>query len=134
MPFFLSLSLLLLFSPTALLASDSVVEQRVTRVLFTPGIKDFEPMGSNDYFYTTSAQVYFFTELKGFKGQVLKHRWFYKNKQVSEIKVTVRSNRWRAATRRSLPKTWVGEWRAEVVNSAGVVLESQRFEYRNLPY
>ncbi|MDQ7015420.1 MAG: DUF2914 domain-containing protein [Gammaproteobacteria bacterium] len=123
----------LFLSPSFLIAAESA-DAKVMRAIFTPGVKDFEPMGSSNYFYTTCAQLYFFTELYGFKGQVLKHRWFYNDKMVSEVKVTVRSHLWRASTKKSLPKSWVGDWRAEVVNAAGVVLASKHFEYRNLPY
>ena len=62
-------------------------------------------------------------------GQQIYHRWVYNDKQVAELKLPVRSDRWRTYSSKAMPKQWLGDWAVEVLDSERNVLGRYEFIY-----
>jgi len=103
---------------------------RIARATFTTAVVDREPSDSIDALDTEQTEVAFFTELRGFTGQTLIHRWEHGGRVVAEVPVEVRGPRWRAYSTKQLDPAETGEWTVSVVDASGQVLESASLEYR----
>ncbi len=105
----------------------------VTRAQFTRGIQEREPIdlieGIVPAVSSAIAKIFFFTELKNLKGQVIRHVWFHENRQVSEIKFNVRGNRWRVNSSKRLNHAALGSWQVKVMNEGDDVLLVKGFLY-----
>lgn len=72
--------------------------------------------------------VTFYTELVGFKGQLISHKWFYKEKEVASISLSIESDNSLNWTRTSISIDQIGHWEARVVNQQGDVLAMRHFD------
>ena len=101
----------------------------VTRALFTRQVKELEPVDTVSVLPNDITRVIYFTEIHGMAGQTITHRWEFNGKIVLEKKHEVESSRWRAYTSKTLDPTWLGEWKASVVDAAGGTLSVNTFTY-----
>ncbi len=101
----------------------------VTRALFTRKVKDLEPVDTVSVLTNDKTRITYFTEIHGMAGQTITHRWEFNGKIVLEKKHEVESSRWRAYTSKTLDPTWLGEWKASVVDAAGGTLSVNTFTY-----
>jgi hypothetical protein len=101
----------------------------VTRALFTHKVKDLEPVDTVSVLTNDKTRITYFTEIHGMAGQTITHRWEFNGKIVLEKKHEVESSRWRAYTSKTLDPTWLGEWKASVVDAAGGTLSVNTFTY-----
>jgi hypothetical protein len=102
---------------------------RVTRALFTRKVKDLEPVDTVSVLTNDKTRITYFTEIHGMAGQTITHRWEFNGKVLLEIKHEVGSSHWRAYTSKTLDPTWLGEWKASVVDAAGGTLSVNTFTY-----
>jgi hypothetical protein len=107
----------------------SAVSTHLKRALFTTAIAEREPTGAIDSLSTADEQVYFFTEVVGFEGSTITHRWSRGDEVHAEVPIAVGSPRWRAYSSKKLLRSWTGEWRVDVLDAEGNVLGSKRFVY-----
>jgi hypothetical protein len=101
----------------------------VTRALFTRKVKDLEPVDTVSVLTNDKTRVTYFTEIHGMAGQTITHRWEFNGKVMLEKKHEVGSSRWRAYTSKTLDPTWLGEWKASVVDAGGGTLSVNTFTY-----
>lgn len=106
-----------------------LIAGRVTRALFTRKVKDLEPVDTVSVLTNDKTRITYFTEIHGMAGQTITHRWEFNGKIVLEKKHGVESSRWRAYTSKTLDPTWLGEWKASVVDAAGGTLSVNTFTY-----
>jgi len=104
------------------------VSGTVQRALFTSGIEGREPVDELQQVDSSRAQLVFFSELVGFEGQEIWHRWVYQDEVMAEVVFQVGGARWRVHSSKNLMPEWIGAWRVEVVDSNGHVLASQSLE------
>lgn len=106
----------------------------VKRAQFTNDIEKREPIDLVDGIVPAKAEglrrIYFFSELMKLKGQTIRHQWLHEGKLASEIKFDVRGNRWRVNSSKRLNPAAMGNWQVNIVNEAGDILASKRFEYK----
>lgn len=102
---------------------------RVTRALFTRKVKDLEPVDTVSVLTNDKTRITYFTEIHGMAGQTITHRWEFNGKVVLEKNHEVGSSHWRAYTSKTLDPTWLGEWKASVVDAAGGTLSVNTFTY-----
>jgi len=107
----------------ALDETSSVVAQ------FTTGIEDREPIDQVSFVENTVDKVYFFTDLRGFAGQTVTHRWIHAGETMAEVPFEVSGPRWRVWSSKGLLPDWIGDWTVEVLNSAGEVVAAETFTY-----
>ncbi|NOY73670.1 MAG: DUF2914 domain-containing protein [Gammaproteobacteria bacterium] len=109
-------------------------ENNIARALFTNGISKREPIDKITGQLTAAPQelkkLYYFTELRGLKGQTITHQWQYDNKVVAEIEFKVRGNRWRVYSSKYLQPHKKGDWQVIVKNGKGNPLETSQFTYQ----
>ena len=102
---------------------------RVTRAQFTSAVKNLEPLDSLMTLSNDKTHIAYFTEILDMAGQTVIHRWEYNGKVMAEIPFKVGAARWRAYSTKTLDPSWVGEWKASVVDSAGSSLSVNTFTY-----
>jgi hypothetical protein len=110
-----------------------LIPGQVTRALFTRKVTDLEPVDTVSVLTNDITRITYFTEIHGMAGQTITHRWEFNGKIVLEKKHEVGSSRWRAYTTKTLDPTWLGEWKASVVDSGGGTLSVNTFTYMKKP-
>ncbi len=108
---------------------------RVTRAALSRGIRDREPVEvlSEDLLMAPgeTVEVYFFTELHGFAGETVTHRWELDGVIVAEVPFTMGNNsRWRVYSSKSIGPDGEGRWRAVAVNDRGREIGALSFGVR----
>jgi hypothetical protein len=63
----------------------------------------------------------------GNPGTVIHHVWFRGDEQVGDVQLQVNGSPWRTWSRKAIPAEWTGQWRVEIRDHAGNVL--QRIEF-----
>lgn len=101
----------------------------VARDVFTSDVQNHEPVDQLSSATTDLHTVSFFTELKGFEGQTVIHRWEHNGENMAEVKFQVGGPRWRVWSSKNMMPEWVGTWKVSVVNGNGDVVASQTLDY-----
>lgn len=74
-------------------------------------------------------KLYFFTQVGNAKDQKIYHRWLYQGREMAKVGLTIRSNRYRTWSAKTLTSAWSGEWQVEVLNANDEVIFRQKFNY-----
>jgi Protein of unknown function (DUF2914) len=112
---------------------EVAIAGRVSRAVFTSDVKDHEPVDSISTLDNDKTRICYFTEIRGMAGQTVVHRWEYKGKVLLEMPFKVGSSRWRAYSIKTLDPSWLGEWKASVVDASGSSLSVNTFTYVKKP-
>ena len=110
------------------LASDWPHEN-ISNAEFAMEIKDRTPLNIIEELDNSFGKIYFFTNIRNLKGQIIRHRWIYKNKVMAEVEFDINGPRWRVWSSKNLWPTWLGEWSVEVLNANSEVLYKKEFNY-----
>lgn len=102
----------------------------VERARFTTAVVDREPTDAIETLDNDRTEVAFFTELRGFAGETVTHRWEHGGEVAAEVPFQVGGPRWRTYSTKQLDPAETGQWTVSVVDASGQVLESASFEYR----
>ncbi len=102
---------------------------RVARAAITSAVVDREPVDNLLTLSNEFDRVYFFTDLRHLEGHRVSHRWYYRDRLMSEVQFEIRGPRWRVWSSKSLDPSWVGEWRVAVVDQDGTILATRQFVY-----
>ncbi|WP_111979049.1 DUF2914 domain-containing protein [Algibacillus agarilyticus] len=78
---------------------------------------------------TTTFKLYMFTELQDYTKQTITHRWFWRDKVVSEVTLDVKDANWRTWSSKRILWRWQGDWRVEVLDADNNLLDVKRFKY-----
>ena len=105
----------------------------VARALFTTDIVNLEPVDTVSTLTNDKTRVSYFTVIEDMAGQTVIHRWEYKDKVLLEIPFEVGSSHWRIYSTKTLDPSWLGEWKASVVDVAGGSLSVNTFTYMQKP-
>ena len=101
----------------------------VKRAVFTTKIKNREPTNNIRKLGNDRKKIYYFTDLRGMKGQKVKHRWIYKGKVRAEVPFKVNGQRWRVYSSKKLNRGWLGDWTVSTVDRYGRTLSRNSFTY-----
>jgi len=104
-------------------AGFAFADPEVARHQFTSSIVDREPTDQLTDAMNINPMVYF-TELKNFQDTTVTHRWTFNDNVMAEVEFNVGGPRWRVYSSKQFQPEWDGEWKVEVVDSAGVVVAS----------
>ena len=96
---------------------------------FTTGVENREPIDQVTFVENSARKVVFFTELRGLKGQTIRHRWLYDGKVMADVRFEVRGPRWRVWSSKDLLPDWIGDWTVEIVTGDGEVIAAESFTY-----
>lgn len=75
-------------------------------------------------------RLYLFTELRGYAGQQLLHRWWYQGELQTEVLLTIEDSPWRTYSEKWLLPAQTGLWRVEILDQAQNVLYQHDFQYQ----
>ncbi len=117
--------------PAAKVAS-ALLPQGFSRIVLTAQMERLEP-GSplHDKVARRHIQrLYLFTELRGYAGQQLLHRWWYQGELQTEVLLTIEDSPWRTYSEKWLLPAQTGSWRVEILDQAQNVLYQHDFQYQ----
>lgn len=123
------LALLPAFTLVALAADKEESPNGVARAIFTSKIIDHEPVDELNSVPATQSRIYFFSDLRGLEGQIISHRWEYRDKVMAEVKFQVGGPRWRVYSSKNLLPEWTGEWTVVVTDASGKPIKTSVFKY-----
>ena len=102
--------------------------KNIVRALLTTGIENREPVDEIVSINKNQERIYFFTEIVGMEGKLVKHRWEYKGKIMGEVDINVGSPKWRCYSSKNILPAWTGIWTVSVVDDQDNVLAETYFE------
>ncbi|OGS46265.1 MAG: hypothetical protein A2539_02745 [Elusimicrobia bacterium RIFOXYD2_FULL_34_15] len=121
------------------MAADQATEQTtaqsltVTDMAFCKSIADREPVDKAETFASDIGKVYCWTVITGATMPTeIKHVWYYNDKKIIEVPLTVKYARTRTWSAKTILADMVGDWKVEVVDSAGTVLKSGTFKIEKM--
>lgn len=120
-------------TPSAETHNTLPTSDNVARAIFAPAIARLEPTESLNGVLSPErglSRLYFFTELRGLRGQRIRHRWLINGQRIADIPINVGSDRYRASSNMRLTPNRRGTWEVQVLDSQGKVLHVSRLEYR----
>jgi len=112
-----------------LLAFQANAENGISRATFTTAIDNREPTDEVSTLSTDTSKVFYFSEIKGLKGQTLTHRWEHNGEVQANVSFNVGGNRWRVWSSKNLQPEMSGQWQVMIVDDAGNVLSQNSFDY-----
>lgn len=112
-------------APAAAPASNITVE-----VVLTSGLVDRVPQDTVTSIPAPAEAdtVYLWTRVSGAEpGTVLRHVWFRGDEEVGNVELTINGSPWRTWSRKTITADATGNWRVEVRDGAGNVLQTVSF-------
>ena len=112
--------------------SNSLLPNGFRRIVLTAQMERLEPGAAvaEPVPFASVKRVYLFTEIEGFAGQHLRHRWYWNNQFQYEARLTVEDSPWRTYSEKWLLDDQRGVWRVEIVDQAQNVLYQHDFTYQ----
>jgi hypothetical protein len=89
-------------------------------------VVDRMPVDTASVFTADVGQVACWTRISGAEGQTIQHVWIHGEKEFP-VPFEIGGPSWRVWSTKEVPADWTGEWRVEVRDSAGTVLQTARF-------
>ncbi len=101
-----------------------IIEQAVV----CESIRDFQPLNPGINFSIENGSITCFTRFDAISNDTfIEHRWYRKDKLVTEQKLALKAPRWSTYSRIQLREFDKGPWRVEIVDSNDQVLTTIRF-------
>ncbi|HKZ22277.1 MAG TPA: DUF2914 domain-containing protein [candidate division Zixibacteria bacterium] len=111
--------------------TTAVVSVNIDQILFGTGIENREAIGVDTVFTAEVGNVYCWVLATGAEGETqISFVWHHGDEQVAEVNVPVRSARWRCWTSKTIMPDATGNWKVEIKDEAGKVLESASFQVK----
>nr|WP_239031336.1 DUF2914 domain-containing protein [Pseudoalteromonas sp. MMG024] len=104
--------------------------QSVTRALLSRDIKAREPVdiiGERIARASFTKKLYFFTEVNGLKGKVVRHKWYFQDQLQADVELSIFAERYRTYSSKNIAALQLGEWRVELI-ADGKTLASKQFK------
>jgi hypothetical protein len=100
----------------------------VVEGLITTQVSDRQPVDSVQSYPAASGKLFCFTRIAGaIEGAQVFHVWYRGDQEMARVKLLLRSSDWRTWSSKSLLPSWSGDWRVEVVDSEGNLLQAIPF-------
>lgn len=115
-----ALALALLALPTTLTAQVSVEAQIAEAVV------DLEPQNPMSSFPAEVGQVACWTRVTGAEGSTIQHVWIHGEMQFP-VTLNVGASPWRTYSTKTIPPEWSGDWRVEIRDADGNLLDTVSF-------
>lgn len=119
-------------SPLLTLSDSKIFSKQIKPFLIAKTVKDREPVGSiNDIKLDVNniVTVYAYSKVFGLKGETLYYKWRLNGKDIAQVKVKVRADRWRSYSRKFIQPHMQGDWSVTLENRKGEILAINRFQY-----
>jgi len=73
--------------------------------------------------------ISFFTEFQAMTGKQITHLWIYGEEVQFKATFKIRAEHWRVWSTQMLPEEMPGEWKVEIVDEEGTVLQAHKLNY-----
>lgn len=107
--------------PSACLAAE------VADAVMCRDVQDREPVEVGDSFPADVEKVWCWSKIKDGKGETIKHVYYYGDREMAVVELTIGSPLWRTRSSKRIYSGWTGQWRVEIVAEDGAVLKSLAF-------
>lgn len=86
------------------------------------------PQGVGEQFPATVGMLYCFTAVSGAEADTsISHTWYYQDKKMAQVVLSVRSALWRTWSSKTILPEWKGDWKVAVTAEDGVLLATIPF-------
>lgn len=93
-----------------------------------PTIENRSPQSTAQSFPATVGTLYCFTKVVDAREETsITHTWYYQDREMAEVILSVRSPCWRTWSSKKIIPEWRGSWRVEVTAEDGTLLKSIDF-------
>lgn len=99
---------------------------------FTTAVVEREPVDGVTTLSNDQEEIAYFTELRGFEGHTVVHRWEHGGEVMAEVPFEVDGPRWRVHSTKRLDPSWLGTWSVSVLVD-GQVISQEEFNYTAAP-
>ena len=103
--------------------------ENISKAVFAKAIDNREPVDIVVDADDSLGKIYFFTNIRNLTGDIITHRWTYKNKVMAEVSFEIKGQRWRVWSSKNLWHTWIGEWTVDVLNQRSEKLLTRTFNF-----
>ena len=95
--------------------SDVSVEE----IYICKDVIDREPVGSASGFSKNVEKLYCWTKITGVTSgaEVVKHVWYYGDREMSSVSLTIKGSPWRTWTSKKIVPSWSGTWTVKIFDS-----------------
>lgn len=117
---------------TASSVANRALPEGFSRIVLSATMERLEPGVAIDSLVAQQQiqRLYLFTELTGYAGQQLIHRWSYAGEVKTEALLTVEDSPWRTYSENWLLPDQLGNWRVEIIDQQQKVLYQHDFQYQ----
>ena len=110
------------------LVSSAQTELTVAEAAIAPEVVDRTPVGADTTFASDVGRLYCWTRITGAEGETTVHHvWFHGDEERADLELSVGASSWRTWSNKTIMPEWTGDWRVEVRDADGNVLETIRF-------
>jgi hypothetical protein len=106
--------------------------QGFSRIVLTDQMNNLQPGKAvgQQIAFSQIKRLYLFTELKDYAGQILRHRWYFRDTLHTEAVLTIEDSPWRTYSENWLLDDQRGPWRVEIVDQTQKVIFQYSFTYQ----
>ena len=121
----IGLALMTLLTPQNVWAQ---AELTVTESAISRDVVDRMPVDANTTFPSDVGRLYCWTRITGAEGETTVHHvWIHGDEERADLELNVGAASWRTWSNKAIVPEWTGDWRVEVRDANGNVLETIRF-------
>ena len=121
----IGLGLMTLLTPQNVWAQ---AELTVTESAISRDVVDRMPVDANTTFASDVGRLYCWTRITGAEGETTVHHvWIHGDEERADLELRVGASPWRTWSNKAIVPEWTGDWRVEVRDAEGNVLETIRF-------
>ena len=108
--------------------SNATSSLKVAEAVLATSVENLTPKGVSDRFPADVGRVFAFTRIQGARGETfVKHLWYHEDRLMAEVELAVRSPNWRTYSSKRITPHMKGNWRVDITDPEGTVLESLTF-------
>ncbi|MCZ6917447.1 MAG: DUF2914 domain-containing protein [Gemmatimonadetes bacterium] len=91
-------------------------------------VVDRMPVDPGATFTADVGRLFCWTRITGAEGSTsVRHVWFLEDQEMADVELNVGGSSWRTHSSKAIVPEWTGNWRVEVRDNSGNVLETIRF-------
>ncbi len=89
---------------------------------------DRMPVGSDSTFTAGVERLFCWTRVSGVEAAAtLHHVWIWNDQEMADVVLNVGGSPWRTFSNKAIMSDWTGDWRVEIRDDTGNVIETIRF-------
>jgi hypothetical protein len=92
------------------------------------GIEELSPVDPGEFFSSDVGRLWCYSKVSGGgEGDSIVHNWYYGDELMAEVSLPIRSPSYRTYSSKNIVPGWTGEWRVEITDAEGMLLETLNF-------